>query len=77
MHVEGPQICQINNSFQNMYGMKRQQLTVWQGKLILCKKKNTTFSPILVDIYLTLEGPGRKNRLHQVNFWCGPENFGA
>ena len=41
MHVEGPQICQINrwnNSFQNMYGMNRQQLTVWPGKSILCPK---------------------------------------
>ena len=41
MHVEGPQICQIkswNNSFQNMYGMNRQTLTVWPGKSILCKK---------------------------------------
>ena len=41
MQVAGPQICQINrwnNSFQNMYGMNRQQLTVWPGKSILCKK---------------------------------------
>ena len=41
MHVEGPQICQIdrwNNSFQNVYGMNRKKLTVWPGKLILCKK---------------------------------------
>ena len=41
MHLEGPQICQIkrwNNSFQNVYGMKRQQLTVWPGKSILCQK---------------------------------------
>ena len=41
MHVEGIQMCQINrwnNSFQNMYGMKRQQLIVWPGKSILCKK---------------------------------------
>ena len=40
-HVEGPQICQINRwnkSFQNMYGMNRQQLTVWPGKSILCQK---------------------------------------
>ena len=65
MHVEGPQICQIsrwNNSFQNMYGMYRQQLTVWPEKSILCQK-NTSFSPILVDknlSYLTLEGPGRQ-----------------
>ena len=65
MHVEGPQICQINrwnNSFQNMYGMNRQQLTVWPGKSILCQK-NTSFSPILVDTnlsYLTLERPGRQ-----------------
>ena len=38
MHVESPQICQIkrwNNSFQNVYGMNRQQLTVWPGKSIL------------------------------------------
>ena len=51
MHVEGPQICQINgwnNSFQNMYGMNRKKLTVWPGKSILCKK-NTSFLPILVD----------------------------
>ena len=37
MHVDGPQICQINrwnNSVQNVYGMNRQQLTVWPGKLI-------------------------------------------
>ena len=27
-----------NNSFQNMYGMNRQQLTVWSGKSILCQK---------------------------------------
>ena len=42
MHIEGPQTCQIsrwNNSFQNMYGMYRQQLTVWPGKLISCTKK--------------------------------------
>ena len=41
MHIEGPQISQINrwnNSFQNMYDMNRQQLTVWPGKSILCKK---------------------------------------
>ena len=41
MHVAGPQICQINcwnNSFQNMYGMNRHQLTVWPGKSILCSK---------------------------------------
>ena len=41
MHVEGIQICQINrwnNSFQNMYGMNRQHLTVWPEKSILCKK---------------------------------------
>ena len=51
MHVEGPQICQINrwnNNYQNMNGMNRQQLTVWPGKSILCKK-NTSFLPILVD----------------------------
>ena len=65
MHVEGPQICQIsrwNNSFQNMYGMNRHQLTVWPGKSILCKK-NTSKSPILVDTnlgYLVLAGPGRQ-----------------
>ena len=65
MHIEGIQICQIsrwNNSFQNMYGMYRQQLTVWPEKSILCQK-NTSFSPILVDknlSYLTLEGPGRQ-----------------
>ena len=41
MHVEGIQICQINrwnNCFLNMYGMNRQQLTVWPGKSILCKE---------------------------------------
>ena len=41
MHVEGPQICQLyrwNNSFQNMYSMNRQQLTVWPGIMILCQK---------------------------------------
>ena len=41
MHVEGIQICQINgwnNSFQNMCNKNRQKLTVWPGKLILCKK---------------------------------------
>ena len=41
MHVEGTQICQINswnNSFQNMYGMNRQKLTVRPGKSILCQK---------------------------------------
>ena len=41
MHVGGPQICQINrwnNSFQNMYGMNRQQLTVWQVKSIFCQE---------------------------------------
>ena len=40
-HVEGPQICQINlwnKSFQNMYGMNRQKLTVRPGKSILCQK---------------------------------------
>ena len=39
MHVEeGAQMCQINrwnNSFQNMDGMNRQQLTVWPRKLAL------------------------------------------
>ena len=65
MRVEGPQICQINrwnNNYQNMNCMNRQQLTVWPGKSILCKK-NTSFLPILVDSnlnYLTLEGPGRQ-----------------
>ena len=38
MHVEGIQICGWNNSFQNMYSMNRQKLTVWPGKSILCKK---------------------------------------
>ena len=63
--VKGPQISQTNrwnNSFQNMYIMNRQQLTVWPGKSIFCQK-NTSFSPILVDTnlsYLTLEGPGRQ-----------------
>ena len=41
IQVEGPQICQNtrwNNSFQNMYGMNRQQLTVRPGKSTLCKK---------------------------------------
>ena len=44
MDVEGIQICQINrwnNSFQNMYGMNRQTLTVWPGKSILCKKNTS------------------------------------
>ena len=64
-HVEGPQICQINRwnkSVQNMYGMNRQQLTVWPGKLILCKK-NTSKTAIFVCTnlsYLTLEGPRRQ-----------------
>ena len=47
MHVEGPQICQINrwnNNYQNMNGMNRQQLTVWPGKSILCKKKHLIFA---------------------------------
>ena len=74
MHVKGIQICQINrwkNSFQNMYGMNRQKLTVWPGKSILCKKQ--LISPILVDTnlsYLTLERPRR-----QVNCCGAPENF--
>ena len=82
MHVEGIQICQINrwnNSFQNMYGMNRQQLTVWPGKSILCQR-TPSFSPILVDTnlsYLTLEGPGRQT----VDSWStsgdGPEKFGV
>ena len=44
MHIEGIQICHINrwnNCFQNMYGMNRQQLTVWPEKSILCKKHLT------------------------------------
>ena len=43
MHAAGTQICQINhwnNSFQNMYGMNRQQLTVWPGKLIFPAKRS-------------------------------------
>ena len=35
MHIEGPQMCQINcwnNSFQDMYGMNRQKLTACPGK---------------------------------------------
>ena len=47
MHIEDPKICQINrwnNSYQNMYGMNRQQLTVWPGKLILCQKKHLIFA---------------------------------
>ena len=65
MHVEGIQICQINrwnNSFQNMYGMNRQKLTVGPGKFILCKK-NTSKMAIFVCTnlsYLTMEGPGRQ-----------------
>ena len=40
----------------------RQQLTVWPGKSILCKR-NTLISAILVNMnlgYPTLEGPGRQ-----------------
>ena len=43
MHIEGPQMCQINrwnNSFQDMYGMNRQKLTVCPGKSSLCQKKH-------------------------------------
>ena len=56
MHVKGPQICQINrwnNSFQNMYGMNRQQLTVWPGKLILCKKNTYKTFFVCARIWVT------------------------
>ena len=56
MHVEGPQICQINrwnNSFQNMYGMNRQQLTVWPGKSILCKKTPQKWLFLCARIWVT------------------------
>ena len=63
MHVEGPQICQIsrwNNSFQNMYGMYRQQLTVWPGKSILCEIHLKIGYFCVHESDLTLEGPGRQ-----------------
>ena len=65
MHVEGPQICQINhwnNSFQNMYGRNTQKIDRLARKIDFVPK-NISFSPILVDTnlsYLTLEGPGRQ-----------------
>ena len=65
MHVEGPQICQINrwnNSFQNMYGMNRQKMTVRPGKSILCQKtpQKTAIFVCKNRSYLTLKGPGRQ-----------------
>ena len=65
MHVEGPQICQINrwnNSFQNMYGMNRQKLTVRPGKSILCQKtpQKTAIFVCRNRSYLTLKGPVRQ-----------------
>ena len=44
-----------SNSFQTTYGMNMQQLTIWPGKSILCKKNLDTNLG-----YLTLEGPGRQ-----------------
>ena len=66
MHVEGPQICQINrwnNSFQNMYGMLEATIDHLTRKIDFVQKKTTSKSPFLVDMnlgYLTLEGPGRQ-----------------
>ena len=65
MHVEGTQICQINswnNSFQNMYGMNRQKLTVRPGKSILCQKtpQKTAIFVCKNRSYLTLKGPVRQ-----------------
>ena len=65
MHVESIQICQINrwnNSFQNMYVMNRQKLTVWPGKSILCKKtpQKTAIFVCTNLSYLTFEGPERQ-----------------
>ena len=73
MHVEGPQIYQMNRqnltvrfiAFRICVTCYRQKLTIWPGKSILYffAKKNTSKSPILLDTnlgYLTLEGPGRQ-----------------
>ena len=60
-----------------MYGMKRQQLTVWPGKSISWKKhlKIAYFGGHESE----LPDFGRTwtpNGWHQVNFWGGPEKFG-
>ena len=75
MHVEGPQICQINrwkNSFQNMYGMNRLQLA---RKIDFVQKKHLKMAIFVCTnlSYLTLEGPGRQT----VDSWGGPENYGV
>jgi len=61
-----------------MYGMNRQQLTVWPGKSICAKihLKNGNFFVQESE----LPDFGRfwtANRKHQVNFWGVPENFGV
>ena len=43
VHEEGIQICQINSgsdSFQNMYSMNRQKLTVDDALLLMLKLRN-------------------------------------
>ena len=81
MHVKGPQICQIirwNNSFQNMYGMNRQQLTVWPGKSIFAKKSPQNGYFCVQESELPDFGrTWTSNGWHQVNCLGGPENFGV
>ena len=65
MHIEGIQICQIirwSNSFQNMYGMNTQKLTVWPGKSVLCIK-NTSKTAIFVCTNLS-----NTDQSHSANF---------
>ena len=80
MHVGGIQICQItgwNKSFQNMYSMNRQKLTIRPGKSILCKK-NTSKAAFFVCTNLNywklwgitlqtsyVEGRWHQNRAHR------------
>ena len=66
LHIEGPQIYQMNsriNSFQNMCDMLWANNDRLARKIDFLHKKCTSKSPILVDMnlgYLTLEGPGRQ-----------------
>ena len=47
MHVEGPQICQINrwnNSFKNMYGMLQAPIDRFARKIDFVQKKHLIFA---------------------------------
>ena len=61
MHVQGPQIYQMNhqtNSFQNMYGMLQANVDCLARKIDSLQKKHFLVGTNLG--YLTLECPGRR-----------------